>query len=130
MAGPRVFEVGIGVFILAVLWATCCLLCIFLSKTQGISRAAGVFAGAVLATVLLLILPQGEGQKPKDSNVTDTLFIWRSALTVLLGICALASPMIMIKVHWSVPVQARSLNRLNNIIRHRTVSIEAPGEQL
>ncbi|XP_037516006.2 transmembrane protein 218-like [Rhipicephalus sanguineus] len=130
MASPRVFEVGIGVFILAVLWTTCCLLCIFLSKTQGISRAVGVFAVALLATVLLLVLPQGEGQKPKDSDITDSLFIWRITLTVLLGVCALASPMIMIKVHWSVPVQARSLNRLNNIIRRRTVSIQTSEEQL
>ncbi|KAK8770851.1 transmembrane protein 218-like [Amblyomma americanum] len=129
MAGPRVFDVGIGVFILAVLWAVCCLLCVFLSKTQGISRAAGVFAAALVATVLLLTVPQGEGPKSKDSDITDPLFIWRNALTVLLGLCALASPVLMIKMHWSVPVQARSLSRLSNIVKHRTIDAQASDEE-
>ncbi|XP_077563761.1 transmembrane protein 218-like [Haemaphysalis longicornis] len=128
MAGPRVFGVGIGVFILAVLWAVSFLLSVFLSKTQGISRAAGVFIVALLATVLLLVLPQGEGQKTKSVDVTDPLFIWRNSLTVLLGLCTLASPALLLKMHWGVPVQAHSLNRMR-IVRRRSVAVGATAEE-
>ncbi|XP_029845272.2 transmembrane protein 218 [Ixodes scapularis] len=122
----RVFDVGIGVFILAVLWSCTFLLCGFLSKTKGQASAAGVFLLAVGLTAVLLAVPRGESQLPGEQEDTDPLFIWRNALTVLLGLCSLVSPFIMLKMHWAVPVHAKSLDRQSAVIRRRTVTLASP----
>ncbi|KAK3611351.1 hypothetical protein CHS0354_025879 [Potamilus streckersoni] len=115
MAGERVLGVGIGTFLIALVWSLALFLCVVFSRAQGaVSNAGiGVMLIAVLFSVILLVLPREETAAQKAvPKIYDYSIIYRYLLISGLGLFLLIGLAIYIVNHVMEPIYAKPLRRI------------------
>jgi amino acid transporter len=82
--------IGIGLFVLAFVWALCIFLCIAFSRAQGgvAFAAVGFILIAVILTLVLWFMPRG-APPPEESYIKyDDMYVSRTVLISFVGIFA------------------------------------------
>lgn len=102
----RVLGVGIGVFLLILLWTAILLVCLLFCRTRTTTTVICVTL-ALLITGLLAVIPKTRTELT-ESKVVDRLFIWRMSLVVILGVSFLGSLALLV-THWMEPIYATPL---------------------
>ncbi|XP_051842718.1 transmembrane protein 218 [Antechinus flavipes] len=112
MAGT-ILGVGIGVFILALLWVLVLLLCVLLCRVSGLARFSVIFVflAALIITTVLLFFPRATDiPAPKvEMKIVDKFFIGRYVLLAFLSIFFLGSLFLFLIYHLLEPIYAKPL---------------------
>ncbi|MGH0175843.1 UNVERIFIED_CONTAM: hypothetical protein FKN15_071639 [Acipenser sinensis] len=112
MAGT-VLGVGIGVFLIALIWSVALVLCLLLSRASGPAKFAviPVFLIALIITLVLIFFPRASETPSTVTQVVivDTFFIGRYFLVSILGVILLASLFLVLPFHVLEPVYAKPL---------------------
>ena len=89
--GAQIAGIGVGLFILAVIWASALLLCFTLSRANSnISWAGfGAIVAALVITIVLAVLPRGTDVVEEDIIVYDAYIIGRLMLVAVSALFAL-----------------------------------------
>ncbi|XP_071958535.1 transmembrane protein 218-like [Antedon mediterranea] len=105
-----ILGVGVGLFILAFVWALAIFSCILCARTSLQNAAAGIFILAAFLTVTLILWPKLPAiPEPEEIKVTDQNFWGRLVLQCIMGIFALACLGIMFSLHWTERILAKPL---------------------
>lgn len=83
-----VLGVGFGLFILVGIWLGALLACFVSVHTQKNLGIHAVCIAAILTVVLIFIPRESERPIEDITKVYDSLFLWRIALALLLGLSA------------------------------------------
>ncbi|XP_075460432.1 transmembrane protein 218 [Ascaphus truei] len=108
-----VLGVGIGVFILSVIWVVTLLLCVLLSRASGAARLSIVlvFLLALIITLILVFFRRAS-QTPtpiKEMQIVDTFFIGRYFLISVISVIFLGSLFLVLVYHMLEPIYAKPL---------------------
>ena len=106
--------IGIGLFILAVLWVLAIFLCLALSRAQGNISYAG-FAAVLVAIVVTLVLgffPRGPDGELEDVVIYDHTVVGRLTLVSLCTLMALVGFFVFFSDHLVSPREARPLKKI------------------
>ncbi|XP_071806388.1 transmembrane protein 218-like [Asterias amurensis] len=107
-----VFGIGVGLFVLSIIWGLSLLLCIILSRAKGAAKSGGIamIVVASLITVILIIYPkEGLQPEPVDNRITDGMFWTRVVILSMLSVFALLSLVFMFIFHWTEPIFAKHI---------------------
>ncbi|GFR82941.1 transmembrane protein 218 [Elysia marginata] len=114
MAG-QVMGVGIGVFILAFVWVLALIVCITFARSPTSIASLGPLSilGAVVVSVILIVIPREEKQKSpeKESVVYDYSIVYRSSLIAGLALFVLIGLVMYLVNHAMQPVLAKPLRK-------------------
>lgn len=106
-----VLGVGFGLFLLVGIWLGALLACFVSAHTQKNLGVHAVCLAAIL-TLILIFIPRESGKPSEDVNkVYDTLFLWRIALVLLLGISAAGGGIFFLVNHLMEARVARPIKR-------------------
>ena len=89
----RVLGVGVGLFIIILVWATAFASLLMLTNLD-VGSAIGIIGLASVITVVLLVIPREQKtdkvmeEKP-EVVLTDSMFIWRTVIVVFMSVSAL-----------------------------------------
>lgn len=107
----QILGIGIGLFILILIWTLTIGSCIIVSKTKGFSYiASSSFVASCFITVLLIWIPrEPPSYDPKsDIRIYDSLFIWRIILIIIMTLsCLFAFSNVL--SHWMEPIFAKRI---------------------
>ncbi|XP_071843991.1 transmembrane protein 218-like [Apostichopus japonicus] len=106
-----IFGIGVGLFILIVLWTITILLSLLFTRTDKLRPAAGgLFVLATLVTVILTLYPrEGATTEPADIVVTDETFWGRVAMLAGLSLFTMLCLVFLFVFHWTESIEARPL---------------------
>lgn len=93
--------IGIGLFILAFVWALCIFMCIAFSRAQGnlAYAAVGFILIAIILTLILWFMPRGE-PPPEESYIKyDEMYVKRTVLISFVGIGVLLGLAFWLFIH-------------------------------
>ncbi|XP_070549298.1 transmembrane protein 218-like isoform X2 [Ptychodera flava] len=110
-----VLGVGVGIFILAFIWALTFLLCLVFSRSQGGLKNAviGIFLGALAITLILVFFPREDPSAAKEVDFTiyDHTLIGRTVLVSFMGLFVLVGVVLVFIFHWMDPMLAKPIKR-------------------
>ncbi|XP_070549344.1 transmembrane protein 218-like isoform X1 [Ptychodera flava] len=123
-----VLGVGVGIFILAFIWALTFLLCLVFSRSQGglkineliyLTREClwnaviGIFLGALAITLILVFFPREDPSAAKEVDFTiyDHTLIGRTVLVSFMGLFVLVGVVLVFIFHWMDPMLAKPIKR-------------------
>ncbi|XP_069115139.1 transmembrane protein 218-like [Argopecten irradians] len=108
--------VGIGVFVLGIVWGLSLFLCVALSRAQGPASNLGVVTVllASLLTLILVVLPRESLIASEEESVVvyDYSIIYRSLLIAGCGLFLLIGLVAYLTTHVMEPHYAKPLRRL------------------
>ncbi|XP_073441001.1 transmembrane protein 218 [Dendrobates tinctorius] len=108
-----VLGVGIGVFVIAVIWVVTLLMCILLSRASGAARfsSLALLLLAVIITLILVFFPRAsETPSPeKEVQIVDSFFIGRYVLLSIISVIFLGSIFLSVNSWVLEPVYAKPL---------------------
>ncbi|XP_039620068.1 transmembrane protein 218 [Erpetoichthys calabaricus] len=108
-----ILGVGIGVFLIALIWIVSFFLFLVLSRASGAARllVIPVFLLAVIVTVTLIFFPRTPESPSlvKDVTIVDTFFIGRYVLLSILALIFLASLFLVLPFYILEPIYAKPL---------------------
>ena len=106
--------IGIGLFILAFIWALCLFLCIALSRAQGVIANAGIglILLAIILTVVLWFFPRGSPSAEEQYTVYDSMYMTRTAIISICGIMVAVGGALMVVFHIFEPQRATVLKKM------------------
>lgn len=107
-----VFGVGVGLFVLGVIWGLSILMCVVLSRSTGNLQMGGigVIILAGIITIILVLFPKEPLEPlPSEVKITDNTFISRVLMLTLLGLFTLISLVCMFLFHWMEPIFAQPI---------------------
>jgi hypothetical protein len=106
--------IGIGLFILAFVWALCFFLCLAFSRAQGAVANAGIgfVLLAIILTVILWFFPRGEPSAEERYTVFDSLYIARMTIISFCGVMMAVGGVLMVVFHVFEPQKAVVLKRI------------------
>merc|ERR1719206_850579 len=92
----RVLGVGVGLFILILVWSAALAGLLLLSRLA-VGSAIAILGLATTVTVLLLLVPweqrddqdQGVEEEKPEVVLTDSMFVWRTVMVVIMSISGL-----------------------------------------
>lgn len=101
--GIKIAGIGIGLFIVAVLWVLALFLCVFLSRAQGNITFAGFGAIVVtlLVTLVLWVFPRGPDSVQETNMIYDEYIIGRYVLLALTILMTLVGFVVFFGEHLS-----------------------------
>ena len=115
--GPRVLGIGLGLFFLILLWSFAFVGILAFSRYSSVTSAI-LFSLASLITTVALALPRSEAYEltaeeiaAKPKVLYDVPFIWRTILTVILGICLVSSGFSSLLKHAMEQVYAEPIRK-------------------
>ena len=103
--------IGIGLFIIILIWVVALVLSVALSRAQGaISNAPiGIILGAVVITLILLFIPRGPIESGADYIIYDQNYNTRVAILSISGIVAFLGILMYVPLVVFEPTIARPL---------------------
>lgn len=115
----RVLGVGVGLFLVILVWAIAILVCFISSRSKGGAQYTGLGSCglAFLITLVLIFVPRVpddvHDKTPAETitKIYDELFIWRIFLVVFLAASALAALGLMLGFYWMEPVYAKPISK-------------------
>ncbi|XP_035218671.1 transmembrane protein 218-like [Stegodyphus dumicola] len=112
----RIFGVGVGVFVIAIVWISAICLAVLFSKTKRPVSFLG-FGSILIAffiTVVLLFIPrESQASYPEPEILPpDYLFVWRITLLAFLLVSFIVAIILMITEYWAVPMSAKPLKKV------------------
>lgn len=112
----HVLGVGLGVFIVLLLWTASLLICFVFWKSKGPASFVGFgFSSvALLITIVLLFIPKAPetSQVTSETKVYDDLYIGRIILVIIMGVFAVTSFALLIFNHWMQASYATPLKQV------------------
>ena len=90
----RVLGVGVGLFILILVWSVALAGLLLLSRID-VGSAIVILSLATTVTVLLLLVPReqkdvkGKEEDKPEVVLTDSMFVWRTVMVVIMSISGL-----------------------------------------
>ncbi|RDD46035.1 Transmembrane protein 218 [Trichoplax sp. H2] len=104
-----VFGIGIGLFILIILWSVTLLGCFILAR--GTNSSGGIFGLGFLAaivTAILILFPRASQSEAAtlDNTLYDEYLIGRSVLLGVMSLFSIICLLLMVVFHWMEPVYA------------------------
>ena len=113
----RVAGIGVGLFILSVIWVVSLFACITLSRAPGslANAGAGAIVLAILVTLILVFFPKEDDTTVVDYAVYDEYGVGRTALISILGIFLLIGLMAYLIFHIFEPQRTNRLNKLKTL---------------
>ncbi|XP_076457627.1 transmembrane protein 218-like [Babylonia areolata] len=112
----RVMGVGVGLFLIAFVWAICIFLCLVLTRAStNISKLGPVLIlVAGLFTIILVVIPRDPQFPTEDEQavVYDYSIIYRSVIIAVLSLFILIGLVMYLIKHAMEPVYAKRLRRL------------------
>lgn len=108
-----VLGVGIGLFLIILVWAISLFLCIVFSRATGAISNIGiaVILFAILFTVILLVLPREDFAAP-SKTVYDYSVIYRSVLIAVCALFLVIGLVAYLVTYLMEPVYAKPIRRL------------------
>jgi len=110
-----VFNVGIGIFILASVWVLALSVCILFARSPTSISSLGPLAvfGAILITVILIFIPREikEAAEEDQSVVYDYSIVYRSSLVAVMSLAVLVGAVLYLVQHMMQPVLAKPLRK-------------------
>ncbi|XP_045203566.1 transmembrane protein 218-like [Mercenaria mercenaria] len=108
-----VLGVGIGLFLIILVWALSLFLCIVFSRAVGAISNIGIvmILFATLFTVILLVLPREDFEAP-TTKIYDYSIIFRSVLIAACSLFLVIGLVAFLIIHLMEPVYAKPIRRL------------------
>ncbi|GFN94377.1 transmembrane protein 218 [Plakobranchus ocellatus] len=110
-----VFGVGIGVFILALVWVLALIVCITFSRSPTKIASLGPLSilVAVLVSVILIVIPREVKEKSpeEESVVYDYSIVYRSSLIAVMALFVVIGLVLYLVSHAMEPVLAKPLRK-------------------
>ncbi|CAD5122424.1 DgyrCDS10852 [Dimorphilus gyrociliatus] len=113
----RVLNVGIGVFILAFIWAIALIAFVLVARSRSSAKSIGIgmIFLAIVITIILLLIPRGK--VTEDSNVVYDEFSGPRIASLVLGsIFILLGPIAWFLFYGLLPLRAINLRKLKTMI--------------
>ncbi|XP_076323471.1 transmembrane protein 218-like isoform X1 [Tachypleus tridentatus] len=116
METGRVFGVGPGVFIVAVIWSLAVFVFLAVSRTKRAGAKTGGLATIcvlVVVAVILFLIPreQHDTSEKNEFEMFDRLFYWRVGLLIFMGISFVGGLICVLVTSWMEPVFAKPLKQ-------------------
>ncbi|KAL4230382.1 hypothetical protein ACF0H5_010764 [Mactra antiquata] len=108
-----VLGVGIGLFLIILVWALSLFLCVVFSRASGAISNVGIvmILFALLFSVILLVLPREDFEEP-STKVYDYSIIFRSVLIAACALFLVIGLVAYLAAHVMEPVFAKPIRRL------------------
>ncbi|RUS83925.1 hypothetical protein EGW08_008339 [Elysia chlorotica] len=111
----QVMGVGIGVFILAFVWAVALIVCITFARSPTSIASLGPVSilGAIVVSLILILIPREakETSPEEESVVYDYSIVYRSSLIAALALFVLVGLVLFLVNHAMQPVLAKPLRK-------------------
>ena len=106
--------IGVGLFVLAFVWALCLFLCVAFSRAQGAIANAGIglILLAVVLTLILWFFPRGPPSAEEQYTVYDSMYMARTAIISICGIMVAVGGALLVVFHVFDPQKAVVLKRM------------------
>lgn len=113
----RIAGIGVGLFILAIIWVICLFSCLALSRAQGGLANAGIGAVllAVILTLILWFFPREGTDVVQDYVLYDHYGIGRTILISILGIFLFIGLLAIVVFHVFEPLRTDRLKKLKTL---------------
>ncbi|XP_063226412.1 transmembrane protein 218-like [Bacillus rossius redtenbacheri] len=113
----RVLGVGVGLFIVILLWVTAAILCCISLRTQKYIGVAAIILATIVSLILICIPRESENEAIFETEglvkIYDTLFVWRVTLVILLGLSSVAAFLSFLFLYLMEPRSAKALAHWN-----------------
>ncbi|XP_060590312.1 transmembrane protein 218-like [Ruditapes philippinarum] len=108
-----VLGVGIGLFLIILVWSLSLFLCIVFSRSTGAISNVGIvmILFAILFSVILLVLPREDFEAPTTKKY-DYSIIFRSVLIAGCSLFLVIGMVIFLLLHLMEPIYAKPIRRL------------------